>query len=363
MNNPADSGPMPTHTPDAGVLRQAFRQTRLRRPPFWLMRQAGRYLPEYRALREGAPNFLQFCYTPGLTTEAALQPLRRFGMDAAIVFSDILVVPHALGADVRFIEGVGPRLQPIRSTGDVAALVTDRLEERLEPVYAGVEGLRRALGPEMSLIGFAGAPWTLACYMVEGQGGTEAASARRWGYADPEGFGALVAILTDAVVRHLGCQIARGADVVQLFDSWAGLLSEQQFRRWVIAPTAAIVARLKAEWPAVPIIGFPRGAGVLHQAYVEETGVDGVGLDAAVPADWAADHLQAKVLVQGNLDNQLLVAGGVAMDREIDRLLSVLGQGRYVFNLGHGVLPETPPEHVARLAERVRAWPGAEGSR
>ncbi|TVR83740.1 MAG: uroporphyrinogen decarboxylase [Rhodospirillales bacterium] len=342
-------------------VRDAFAGVSQPRPPFWLMRQAGRYLPEYRALRAEAPDFLTFCYTPSLTTEAALQPIRRFGMDAAIVFSDILVVPHALGMEVRFLEGVGPRLTPVGTPHDVIGLESARLEERLEPVYTGIAGLRRALASERSLIGFAGAPWTLACYMVEGQGGSEARTARRWAYADPEGFGGLMALLEDAVVRHLGAQIKAGADVVQLFDSWAGLLSEQQLRRWVIEPTARIVRRLKEAWPEVPIIGFPRGGGLLYHAYAIETGVDGVSLDAGVPARWAAETLQAVVLVQGCLDNQLLVVGGTAMDREIDRLLSTLGQGRYVFNLGHGVLPETPPEHVARLAERVRTWSGSAG--
>jgi uroporphyrinogen decarboxylase len=326
------------------------------RPPFWLMRQAGRYLPEYRALRENTRDFLSFCYSPDLTTEAALQPLRRYGMDASILFSDILVIPHALGREVTFIEGSGPRLDPVRSTADVARLRPGQLEERLDPVYAAVRQLRAALSPEVALIGFAGAPWTLAVYMVEGRGGGEADSPRSWAYRDPAGFSTLIGLLTDAVVRHLRHQIENGADAVQLFDSWAGLLPETGFRRWVIEPTAEIVRRLKAAYPEVPVIGFPRGAGALYEAYVAGTGVDGVGLDAGVPLEFAARTLQPRVLVQGNLDNLAVVVGGAAMELEAARILKTLSKGRFVFNLGHGVLPQTPPEHVAALAALVRGF-------
>jgi uroporphyrinogen decarboxylase len=342
------------HERTAAPFLAAFRNASGPRPPFWLMRQAGRYLPEYRALREQTRDFLQFCYSPDLTCEAALQPLRRYGMDAAILFSDILVIPHALGRDVAFVEGTGPRLDPVRSEMDVAALAPERLEERLSPVYAGVRALKTALPGGVALIGFAGAPWTLAVYMVEGRGGGEADAPRGWAYRDPAGFSALIAILTDAVVRHLGRQIEAGADAVQLFDSWAGLLPESEFRRWVIRPTAEIVRRLKAEHPEVPVIGFPRGAGLLYEAYVMETGVDGVGLDAGVPLSHARERLQSRALVQGNLDNLALVAGGAAMEREARRILRTLSEGPFVFNLGHGVLPQTPPEHVARLAAIVR---------
>jgi uroporphyrinogen decarboxylase len=348
--------PGPATAPFPPPFLAAFSGTGGSRPPFWLMRQAGRYLPEYRALRENTRDFLTFCYSPELTTEAALQPLRRYGMDAAILFSDILVIPHALGRAVAFVEGVGPRLDPVSSTADIALLRPEELEERLDPVYAGVRQLKAALPREVALIGFAGAPWTLAVYMVEGRGGGEADAPRGWGYRDPAGFSTLITVLVDAVVRHLGRQIENGADAVQLFDSWAGLLPETEFRRWVIEPTAEIVRRLKAAWPGVPVIGFPRGAGALYEAYVRDTGIDGVGIDAGVPLDYAARTLQPRVLVQGNLDNLALVAGGAAMEREARRILRTLAKGRLVFNLGHGVLPQTPPEHVAALAEIVRGF-------
>jgi uroporphyrinogen decarboxylase len=334
----------------------AFRETPRRRPPFWLMRQAGRYLPEYRALREQAPDFLRFCYSPELTCEAALQPLRRFGMDAAILFSDILVIPHALGREVAFVEGAGPRLDPVRSAADVATLAPQCLDERLSSVYDGVKTLKAALPDDVALIGFAGAPWTLAVYMVEGRGGGEADAPRAWAYRDPAGFARLIAVLTDAIIRHLGRQIEAGAEAVQLFDSWAGLLPEHEFRRWVIAPTAEIVSRLKAAYPEVPIIGFPRGAGLLYEAYVTETGVDGVSCDAGVPLSYARERLQSRALVQGNLDNLAVVAGGAAMEKETKRILKTLSGGPFVFNLGHGVLPQTPPEHVEALAAIVHGW-------
>lgn len=352
----ANSVPARGGKPAASPFLAAFRGERSDRPPFWLMRQAGRYLPEYRALRETARDFLQFCYSPDLTCEAALQPLRRYGMDAAILFSDILVIPHALGRDVAFIEGTGPRLDPVRSAADIAALTPESLDERLEPVYAGVRRLKAALPPAVALIGFAGAPWTLAVYMVEGRGGGEADAVRSWAYRDPDGFSRLIAVLTDAVVRHLVRQIENGAEAVQLFDSWAGLLPESEFRRWVIGPTAEIVRRVKAACPEAPVIGFPRAAGALYAPYVGETGVDGVGCDAGVPLAFAAEALQPKTLVQGNLDNYALVAGGAALERETRRILRALTKGRFVFNLGHGVLPQTPPEHVAELAALIRGW-------
>lgn len=323
--------------------------------PFWLMRQAGRYLPEYRALRAEARDFLQFCYTPALTVEAALQPLRRFGMDAAILFSDILVIPDALGCGVRFVEGRGPQLDPVRSAADLERLRPSAAEEHLMPVFRSLELLKRKLAAETALIGFAGAPWTVALYMVEGCGGGENEAVRSMAYAKPQVFSRLMDMLVDVTTLYLVRQVEHGADVVQLFDTWAGVLSETQFRRWVIAPTAEIVRRLRERHPHVPVIGFPRGAGALYVDYARETGVDGVGLDAGVPLDWVRDELQPRVLVQGNLDNVALVAGGAVLEQEAKRVLSELGSGRFVFNLGHGVLPHTPPEHVARLAEIVKA--------
>jgi len=320
------------------------------------MRQAGRYLPEYRALREKAQNFLDFCYTPALAVEATLQPLRRFDMDAAILFSDILVIPHALGQSVSFKEGKGPILEPIRDTDGLRQLNSDRLEEILSPVYETVAELKGTLPKETALIGFAGAPWTLATYMVEGRGGTDHSHTKVWAYLEPDGFGKLIKLLTDAVTIHLLQQIESGADVVKLFDSWAGVLAETQFRRWVIEPTTEIVRRLKLAHPEIRIIGFPRGAGVLYQEYAHATGVDAIAIDGAVPAAWAAETLQRDRTVQGNLDNLALMTGGETLTNETHRILGALGGGPFIFNLGHGVLPKTPPENVTRLATLIREW-------
>ena len=335
-------------------LLRALNRRSTDRPPFWFMRQAGRYLPEYQQLRRQEPDFLRFCYTPDLTVEATLQPLRRFEPDAAILFSDILVVADALDRKVQFIEGQGPVLQPLSNGASIRALSAVRIEEYLAPVYVTVRRLAETLPENVALIGFAGAPWTLALYMVEGRGGSDGARARTWAYAEPEEFAALIDVLVEATVRHLAAQINHGAEVVQLFDSWAGLLAADEFRRWVIAPTAEIVRQLRIRCPHTPVIGFPRGAGVLYAEYARRTGVDAVGLDAGVPIEWAAAELQKECGVQGNLDNYLLKAGGPEMDRATDRLLTVLGAGPFVFNLGHGILPDTPTDHVARLADRLR---------
>ena len=334
------------------LLRVLKRQT-ADRPPFWFMRQAGRYLPEYQELRRSQPDFLRFCYTPDLAVEATLQPIRRFQPDAAILFSDILVVPDALDRKVRFVEGQGPVMEALADAAAVGALSTTGLKERLAPVYEAVARLGKVLPPDVALIGFAGAPWTVALYMIEGRGGTEGARARTWAYAEPTVFAALIDVLVDATVAHLAAQIAAGAQAVQLFDSWAGLLAADEFRRWVIAPTAEIVRRLRAEHSGIPIIGFPRGAGVLYADYVRETGVDAVSLDPGVPIGWAAEVLQPLCAVQGNLDNYLLRVGGAELDRATARLIETLGGGPFVFNLGHGVLPDTPVAHVMRVAARL----------
>lgn len=326
----------------------------MERPPFWLMRQAGRYLPEYRKIRKSARNFLDFCYTPDLAVTVTLQPLERYGMDAAILFSDILVIPDALGQKVEFVEGKGPVLQPIRGAGDLKALNTGRLLDHLAPVFETVSRLSREIPSETALIGFAGAPWTVAIYMVEGHGGTDCGTARTWAYREPEVFGRLIDILVRATGDYLIEQVRAGAEVIQLFDTWAGVLSESQFRRWVIAPTRALVERLASECPGVPVIGFPRGAGALYEDFVRETGVAGVSIDHGMTPLWAAGHLQGLATVQGNLDNQALIAGGEAMEGEIKNILGALGQGPFIFNLGHGILPHTPPENVARLAEMIK---------
>ena len=335
---------------------RALKGENLIRPPFWLMRQAGRYLPEYRELRQKSKNFLDFCYSPDLAVEATLQPLRRYDFDAAILFSDILVIPDALGQKVEFREGEGPVLEPVRSIDDVDKLSLDGLHDHLAPVYQTVSRLSSEIPQQTALIGFAGAPWTVATYMVEGKGSKDYARARTWAYADPEGFGKLIDLLVEATTAYLIKQIENGAEVIQLFDTWAGVLSENQFQRWVIQPTVEIVKRLNKACPGVPILGFPRGAGILYQDFVKQTGVDGVSLDNSVPVSWAAEHLQPLCTVQGNLDNMALIAGGEAMENEIRAILEGFAGGPHIFNLGHGILPETPPEHVERLAALIEGW-------
>lgn len=327
-------------------------------PPFWLMRQAGRYLPEYRATRTQAGSFLDLCYNPELAVEVTLQPLRRYGFNAAILFSDILVVPDALGQNVTFREGEGPVLTPIRSARELDGLDISGLHDHLAPVYATVKGLSTAIPDTTALIGFSGAPWTVATYMIEGRGSKDFANAKEMMWSQPEVFERLMELLIEATGQYLIRQIDNGAEAIQIFDTWAGALPEEEFRRWVIAPARRIVERIHSERPGVPVIGFPRGAGLLYETYAKETQVDGIGLDSGMPLDWAAEKLQPLCTVQGNLDPILLVTGGEAMDAGIDRILKTLGKGPFVFNLGHGIIPPTPPENVARLADRVKAWRG-----
>jgi len=322
-------------------------------PPIWLMRQAGRFLPEYRAVRSKARDFLAFCYDPSLAVEATLQPIRRFGFDASIVFSDILVIPDALGQRVRFVEGEGPRLDPL-DLATVDGLNLDRLESHLAPVYETISEVRAALPPETTLLGFAGAPWTIATYMTAGRGSPDQALARRIAYANPDGFDRLIGVLVEAVSRHLVAQLDAGADAVQIFDSWAGALDQTAFEAWSTAPTAAIVERVRAARPGARIIGFPRGAGAGLATYAAATGVDAVGLDWSVPFA-AARQLPDSVAVQGNLDPMRLVAGGAGLDAAVDRILDAFEGRPFIFNLGHGVTPETPIEHVERVVARVRA--------
>ncbi len=322
------------------------------------MRQAGRYLPEYRQLRSKAAGFLDFCLTPDLAVEASLQPIRRFAFDGTIMFSDILVVPHALGQKVTFTEGVGPQLEPLRRSADLERLAADGFKDRLAPVFEILRRLRKEVSAATTLIGFAGAPWTVASYMVEGRGGTGFLEAKRMAYANPTLFRRLIDLLVETTAEYLGAQIEAGAEALQIFDSWAGNLAESELRRWSLEPLARIVARLKAKYPHVPVILFPRGAGVLYRDFAQIPGVAGLGLDSALPLAWAAAELQPHVALQGNLDPVLLAAGGEAMRREIRRILESLGRGPLVFNLGHGILPETPPEHVSELVELVRGWRG-----
>ena len=345
-------------TREPSLLVRALRGEKTERAPFWFMRQAGRYLPEYRALRAEVPDFIGFCLDPARAAEVTLQPIRRFGMDGAILFADILLVPYALGLEVSFKEGVGPQLAVVRTRADVEQLAgqTATSADRLAPVYETVTRVRGALPDACGLIGFAGSPWTVATYMVEGGGGHDFIEVRRFARRDPGTFGLLIDVLVEATIAYLDRQIVAGADAVQLFDTWAGILAADEFDRWCIAPTRRIVEAIRARHPTVPVIGFPRGAGALYRAYAVETGVDAVSLDAGVPLAWAATTLQIGCTLQGNLDNLLLRIGTPALPNEVERILQTLGSGPFVFNLGHGILPETPVEHVAALAEQIRAW-------
>jgi uroporphyrinogen decarboxylase len=324
-------------------------------PPIWLMRQAGRYLPEYRAVRARTDGFLELCLNPALATEVTLQPVRRFGMDGAILFSDILVVPHGLTQRVEFRVGEGPVLEPVAEARDLAQLQVAGLRERVGAVGETVRQVRAALPDGVALIGFAGSPWTVATYMVEGGSSRDFSRVKGWLYRDPAGFAALIDRLIEATVVYLGLQVEAGAEVIQLFESWAGVLSAAAFERWVVAPNASIVEQMKRAYPTVPVILFPRGAGASYETVGRAVGAAGIGLDTTVPLDWARRSLQPRHTLQGNLDPHVLVAGGTALAEDVRRIRSMLGQGPFIFNLGHGVLPETPPEHVAELVRLVRA--------
>lgn len=340
---------METDRPTLRVLKGE----RLFPPPIWMMRQAGRYLPEYRDTRRRAGSFLDLCYNPDLAVEVTLQPIRRFGFDASILFSDILVVPHALGRDLRFEEGRGPLLDPI-SAGDVAKLDTGNLHAHLAPVYETVKRLRRDLPSATALLGFCGAPWTVATYMIAGHGTPDQAPARLFGYREPEAMDLLLETLADCSADYLARQIDAGADAVQIFDSWSGVLDEACFERYCVRPVARMVRRLRARHPDTPIIGFPKGAGSLYEGYREATGVDALGLDWSVPLSQAR-RLQQDCPVQGNLDPLRLVAGGRALEEGVERIVSALGDGPLIFNLGHGITPDTPVAHVQRMIELVRS--------
>jgi uroporphyrinogen decarboxylase len=320
-------------------------------PPVWLMRQAGRYLPEYRALRAEAKDFIAFCLTPDLAAEVTLQPVRRFDLDAAILFADILLIPHALGQKVWFVEGEGPRLDPV---ADGAAL--EKLSYRAEllaPVMQTIKNVRAALPENAALIGFAGAPWTVATYMIEGAGGTGHETIRRLAWGEPAFFARLMDILVEATSAYLIAQAHAGAEVLQLFESWAGTAPAGLFERAVLAPTARIVKAVKTAHPAIPIIGFPRGAGAWATRYAEATGVDGIGVDQMT--DIAALALPQKIARQGNLDPVLLLQGGNAMRDEARKLVAAMAGKPFIFNLGHGVLQPTPPDHVAELVQAIRS--------
>jgi uroporphyrinogen decarboxylase len=325
-------------------------------PPMWLMRQAGRYLPEYREVRASVGGFLELCYKPALAAEVTLQPIRRYGFDAAILFSDILVVPDALGQGVRFVEGEGPRLDAIGSATELARLDPSSTGEKFGRVYETVARLRQDLPRETALIGFCGAPWTVATYMVGGQGSSDQAAARSLAYRDRPTFARLIDIVTEASIDYLDGQVRAGADVLQIFDSWAGNLPEGEFETWVMAPTKRIVTELKRRHPDTPIIGFPRGAGANAERYVRQTGVEGLGCETAMPLQqMRALADRSGVAVQGNLDPLLLAAGGPNFEARVRETLQVMRDAPFIFNLGHGIVPHTPPENVTRLVDLVRS--------
>ena len=319
-------------------------------PPIWLMRQAGRYLPEYRALRANARDFIAFCLSPELAVEVTLQPVRRFDLDAAILFADILLVPYALGQKVWFVEGEGPRLDPVRDPAALAKLVYR--SEILAPVMQTIKGVRAALPGPAALIGFAGAPWTVATYMIEGAGGTDHETIRRLAWTDPQFFTRLMDILVDATSAYLIAQADAGAEVLQLFESWAGTVPAGLFAAAVLEPTARIVKAVKASHPDIPIIGFPRGAGAWAARYAVATGMDGIGVDQMT--DLAALSLPPKIALQGNLDPVLLLEGGARMREEAKKLVAAMAGRPFIFNLGHGVMQPTPPDHVADLVNSIR---------
>ncbi len=331
-------------------------------PPFWFMRQAGRYLPEYRELRAKAGGFLNMVFNPDMAVEVTLQPLRRFNMDAAILFSDILVIPHALNQNVSFTAGEGPKLNPLRCEADLSLLSKDRFDEILEPVYETVRGIRKNMIREKfsdtALIGFAGAPWTVACYMVEGGGSRDFINIKNWIYTDPEGFSKLIDIVVEATICYLKKQIEAGAEAIQIFDSWSGVLDEKQFRRWVIDPTHRITQNLKKTYPDIPIIGFPRGAGPLYRDYVQKTGITAISIDSQIPTEWAVENLQTQqsvqMSIQGNLDPACLLAGGDMLRETAENIMATFSGKPFIFNLGHGIIKETPPEHVEQLVSVIR---------
>jgi uroporphyrinogen decarboxylase len=320
--------------------------------PLWLMRQAGRYLPEYRQLREEKGSFLELVYDSDAAAEVTLQPLKRFDFDAAILFSDILIVPFAIGQNLTFVAGEGPRLTPVLASTDLDSL--SAFPGRLDPIYETVRKVKAQLSPRTALIGFAGAPWTVATYMVAGEGSRDQAATRRLAYSDPAKLDSILSRIEKVTADYLCGQIEAGADAVQLFDSWSGSLSPKQFERFVIAPTARIVAQLRKRHPAIPVIGFPRGAGGKIRAYAGETGVSAIGVDETVDPAWANRELPPHLPLQGNLDPLALLAGGEQLVREVGRIGNALADRPHIFNLGHGILQETPVSHVEQLVELVK---------
>jgi len=337
-----------------GLLIETLRGKRGSQAPIWLMRQAGRYLPEYRALRSEKGGFLDLVYDADAAAEVTIQPIDRFGFDGAILFSDILIVPHAMGQNLEFLTGEGPRLSP--RLLDVALEGLEAVPERLNAIYRTVAKVKARLGPEATLLGFAGSPWTVATYMVAGEGSRDQHDTRAMAYRDPAAFQAIIDAIAGVTIEYLAGQIEAGAEAVQLFDSWAGSLAPAEFERWVIAPNAAIVSAVKTRFPDVPIIGFPKGAGEKLPAYARETGVDALGIDETIDPVWAARELPQGMPVQGNIDPLLLLAGGDTLDRQAEHILECFADRPHVFNLGHGIGQFTPTAHVEQLISAVRGW-------
>ncbi len=323
-------------------------------PPMWIMRQAGRYLPEYREVRASTKGFLDLCYTPEKAIEVTLQPLRRFDLDAAILFSDILVIPDALGQNVRFEQGEGPVLEPIENAEDLAKLEVSKVLDHLNPVLETVKGLRSSLDENKTLIGFCGAPWTVATYMLGGRGSPDQAKARLFALAEPELFQQLMDMLVEASAEYLLAQFDAGADVVQIFESWALNLDEVNFQNFVVNPTVKLVEKIRAVRPDAPLIGFPRGAAAMVPGYIKATGVNAVGLDYAMPLEFAREHISPLATVQGNLDPLRLVSGGKQMLDRVDQILEAFEGRPHIFNLGHGIVPQTPIAHVEALVNHVK---------
>jgi uroporphyrinogen decarboxylase len=338
------------------IILDVLARQKVDRPPYWFMRQAGRFLPEYREIRSTVSGILELCYTPVLAEKVTLQPVNRFDTDAAILFSDILVIPDALGQKVEFVEGEGPSLEPINNQTDLRRLSLKNLSEHLSPVIETVSRLHSSLPKDKALIGFAGSPWTVATYMVEGRSSRDYAKTKTWAFSDPEGFAELIGLLEHATIDYLLRQIDAGADVIQLFDTWAGVLPASQMEKWCIDPTRRIVTAVKDKYPNVPIIGFPRGIGAGIVQFADRTGVSAVGLDSSVDPRWASHSLQQKYCVQGNLDPGMLYTGGSAMIRESEHIISSLGSGPFIFNLGHGVWPTTNPKNMELLVNRLRSF-------
>jgi uroporphyrinogen decarboxylase len=352
-SSPSLSVPDPnTSTADKPLLA-VLRGERRDPPPLWMMRQAGRYLPEYRALRATKDGFLGLAYDPEAAAEVTLQPLRRFAFDGAILFSDILIVPHAIGQHLEFVAGEGPRLSPPLANAALEGL--QPAMERLEPIYATVRRVKADLSPQTTFLGFAGSPWTVATYMVAGQGSREQSEARRLAYLDPVRFQAIIERIEEVTLTYLSGQIDAGVDAVQLFDSWSGSLAPAEFERWVIAPTARLVSALKARHPDTPVIGFPKGAGGKLGAYARLTGVDAIGLDETVDPAWADAELPPGLPVQGNLDPLALIAGGETLRAAVERIRSAFATRPHIFNLGHGIQQDTPIDHVDQLVGHVKA--------